>query len=226
MWHNQGMKWIITAISAVLVIVVAMIVAICALNPGWKGFTNDSTYGDGEFNGLDEYDGLSVGYRQKYNEAVAMLDVNGISELGDYLIVVDVSEQKEYVYTGEGSFIDVYKISTGTNSVFVGNHEESEEDSGEEEEKSEYEDRTMGPSVWRVVSKRESGMAPLYGARLMMLDRFVGGNWIRTEVALHGTNTPEILGTPESLGCVYHDNVDIIALYDLIAIGTYVVAIE
>ena len=59
-----------------------------------------------------------------------------------------------------------------------------------------------------------------------MMDRYVGGQWTETSVALHGTNEPEKIGTPFTLGCVYHNNADIIALFDILEIGTYVVAIE
>lgn len=226
------MKWrniLLTIGVLVLVGLIGLLWYVVAEAPEWDKFSDGqySDYGVYQMDTWEEPEVLS--YTQKYAEALEMLDDAGVDLTSDYLVVVDISEQREYIYEKGGTFVDMYKVATGADSVYVPASTDSGSDVAELEEGQDqgaYQDRSMGPSIWRVVSRVESGLAPLYGARLMMLDRLYKGSWIKTNVALHGTDTPEILGTPESLGCVYHSNVDIIALYDLIAIGTYVVAIE
>lgn len=148
---------------------------------------------------------IGLTYQAKYDYAIDYLtSFLGDVELSDYVVVVDISEQKEYVFDKLGSFISSYGVSTGQEGT----------------------DREMTKSLWRVASKIGYEVAPLYGSRMMMLDRYVSGGWIETNVALHGTNEPDRIGTPFSLGCVYHNNADIIALFDILDIGTYVVAID
>jgi lipoprotein-anchoring transpeptidase ErfK/SrfK len=157
-------------------------------------------------------------YTEKYE--IAKTRVGNLT-LSDYLVVVDVSEQKEYVFTKEGILEESYRISTGGTHVYAGM---VVNENGETVAK--YENRAMGESVWKVSEKQSGNLGVIYGPRLMMLDKLVGVRWIATEVALHGTNTPELLGTPTSLGCVNHDNADIIELYDMLDIGTLVVSIR
>ncbi len=155
----------------------------------------------------DSVQNSSVGlvYQSKYDYAIDYLtSFLGNVERSNYVVVVDISEQKEYVFDKLGSLISSYRVSTGQGGT----------------------DREMTKSLWRVASKIGYEVAPLYGSRMMMLDRYVSGVWIETNVALHGTNEPDRIGTPFSLGCVYHNNADIIALFDILEIGTYVVAIE
>lgn len=154
-------------------------------------------------------------YRAKYEKALALLgdDV----EVSSYLTVVDISEQKEYVFIQGGELVHIYRISTGSGSVPY---------QDEDTEETVFDDRTMTESVWRVSLKRDWGLSAFYGPRLLMLDKRVDGNWISTNIALHGTNQPDSLGSPFTLGCVYHKNTDIIQLYDLLEEGDYVVAIE
>lgn len=183
-----------------------------------------------ENNGEEDSDGTDISseeeevslesslYSEKFDAALVEL---GGMEVTDYLVVVDISEQKEYLFTNEGEFVDMYRIATGATSVYAGTEVNADGVSVPV-----YENRAMGVSVWRVSVKRDYNLEPLYGPRLMWLEKRVGNGWMETEVALHGTNTPEILGTPSSLGCIYHENADIIELYELLDVGTLVVAIE
>jgi lipoprotein-anchoring transpeptidase ErfK/SrfK len=157
-------------------------------------------------------------YQEKYHEALRLL---GTLPLTEYLVVVDISEQREYLFEKGGSFIQMYTVSTGGTRVKVGT-----EVNDQGVTVPVYANRAMGESVWRISEKLEGNLSPIYGPRLMMLDRLTRSGWIQTDVALHGTNEPEILGTPQSLGCVYHDNADIIPLYDMLAVGTLVVSIK
>jgi hypothetical protein len=224
-WRNI----LLTAGIVILLMAIGFMVYAAFQAPRWEEISTKQ-YGDIGSYTLDAWEEPeALSYEPKYDEAVEMLDDAGIELSGDYLIVVDISEQREYIYETGGTFVDMYTVATGADSVYVPASTDSGSDVAELEDGQDqgvYQDRSMGPSIWRVVSRVESGLAPLYGARLMMLDRLYKGKWIKTNVALHGTDTPEMLGTPESLGCVYHSNVDIIALYDLIDIGTYVVAVE
>ncbi len=170
-------------------------------------------------------DTVRIGYKEKFLHAKQQLDL----ELSQHLVVVDISEQKEYIFNKDGDILHIYRISTGRSDLFpVEVCDEVENDEGEEEEvcEQELESRQMGPSVWKVASKAKGEFAPTYGPRIMMLHKRVNGNWVRTQVALHGTDQPNLLGMPTSLGCIYHENVDIIELFEILEVGDYVVAIE
>jgi len=163
-----------------------------------------------------------ITYRQKFDEALDMLES---VDLTGSVVVVDISEQKEYIFIEDGTFVDVYKVSTGSADMMPVEGE-LECDDEDEDCEMEYVSREMGSSVWRVRNKLEGPFSSFYGARVMMLDRWMGYSWVGTSVALHGTNRPDLLGTPWSLGCVYHENADIIELYDLLEVGDLVIAIE
>lgn len=172
-------------------------------------------------------------YIKKYNDAVKYLNSTfGEGEWSsDYLVIVDISEQREYVYTNDGSLYGVYIVSTGSSSVPVtmeNTDVEAENNEGAEQEGSSisFEDRSWSKGVWRVRWKYDGDLSAIYGDRLLMLDRYNNGGWYSTNVALHGTNEPEKLGTPFSLGCVYHKNADIIQLYEILSVGDLVVALE
>lgn len=214
------MEKFMKVVVSVLAVIVVMLIASKVVSRGWSESEVDHyTY---EMDMYGEITSLSpLTYVQKYDSAVNLL--SEFENLSDYIVVVDVSEQREYVFSKDGEFIDMYTVSTGATSVYVGECPDDEEECDEEDL---YQDRSMGKSVWKVVSKVDSGLASMYGPRLMRLDRYLSGGWIQTLVALHGTNQPENIGTPFSLGCIYHNNADIIALYDLIDIGTFVVAID
>jgi hypothetical protein len=221
------MKWrnlILTAGILVLIILLGFLVCIAAEEPDWskietEPYTDDGFDEDAMFEaGLADVAALS--YDQKFDKAVSMLSEEGIEDLGEYLIVVDESEQKEYVYRANGDLERTYKISMKPKSL------DGAEDTEEGSDDGMADDVPEVLNIWKVVSKVDSDLIPLYGARLIKMDRRSEGEWITSGIALHGTNTPEILGTPESIGCVYHSNVDIIALYELIDIGTYVVVIR
>ncbi len=117
-------------------------------------------------------------------------------------LVVDVSEQTAYLQRKNGC--EIFTIATGD----------------------PRKGRAMSYTVWRVASKRDQGLTPLYGPRLLMLDRRTpSGIFVKTFIALHGTNQPEILGEPRSLGCIYFHNRDILGIYDLLKVGDLVATI-
>jgi hypothetical protein len=169
-----------------------------------------------------EYDALETpNYSSKFDKARKRLQ----REISENLVVVDISEQKEYLFNKDGKLLSIYKVSTGSSDP-VRTEVCVENDEGEEECEDEWDDRQMTPSVWKIRNKLSGEFAPLYGPRIMMLDKRVGETWMTTQVALHGTNQPDMLGVPSSLGCIYHKNVDIIELFEILEVGDYVVAVE
>ena len=120
-------------------------------------------------------------------------------------VIVDISEQTAYVYFKNDKTFKEFTISTG----------------GPQKQ------REMPEALWKITEKRDKGLTPLYGPRLLFLSRRLrNGQFIRTTIALHGTNTPQILGTPKSLGCVYFKNTDILKVYNTLQTGDIVLTIR
>lgn len=142
---------------------------------------------------------------KKYNLAKTRLAAAGLKPT-KMLIIVDISDQVDYVFE-DGELVAAYFIATGSKNRFDG-------------------DRSMTEAIWKIASKKSGGMAPLYGPRLMLLSKWSSGQWVASNIALHGTNEPEILGTPQSMGCIYHSNSDIKELYPLMSVGDIVVTIK
>ena len=71
-------------------------------------------------------------------------------------------------------------------------------------------------------------LKPIYGARLIYLDKYNDQTkqFIRTNKAFHGTNEPENIGKPTSMGCVYHYDHDIIDIYSFIPENTLVISVK
>lgn len=232
LWHNWDVKTRKIVIS-VLLVGVAFVVGLFVYSLLSEDDWEKQKISSGELNAnyplsysvsTDELD-----YSEKFTAAYELIkDL----DVGDYLVVVDISEQREYVYKIEGdikkaSAIDlerVYRISTGADQVKQECTEEDEEEECEDGYK--YVDRGMSQSVWQIRSKMEGPFGALYGPRVMMLNKKVSGGWTATNVALHGTDRPDLLGTPWSLGCVYHNNDDILELFEWLEIGDLVVAID
>lgn len=129
---------------------------------------------------------------------------NAPVKLNKNYIIVDISEQIAYTYI-QDTFHKQYIISSG-------------------DEKNP--DRKAYPSLWKISYYMDKDLTPLYGPCLLGLDVYRNGTWNATLRALHGTDTPEILGTPKSLGCIYFHNDDILEVCDLFSIGDFVINIE
>jgi hypothetical protein len=124
----------------------------------------------------------------------------------EWLIVVDRSEQIEYIFQNR-KFIKTYVVSTGSATRYS------------------Y-DATLPLGIWRIGQKVDSNLTEIYGPRLMYIEKWNGTEFVKTQKALHGTNEPENLGKATSLGCIYHSNEDITELYDWIPQGTLVITVE
>jgi uncharacterized membrane protein (UPF0182 family) len=122
-----------------------------------------------------------------------------------YISVVVLSEQRNYVFYKD-KFLKRYIVSTGS--------------------KDRYEDdRRLRTGIWRLQGRLDTGLKEMYGPRLIGMYYYnpYRKDWIKTMKAFHGTNEPENLGLPTSMGCVYHSNQDIVEIYDYIPDNTLVI---
>ena len=141
----------------------------------------------------------------KKMEALAVIDEkNAPVELNKNYIIIDISEQVAYLYIND-SFDRKYTIASGDEN---------------------NPDRKAYPNVWRISYYMDKDLTPLYGPCLLGLDVYRNGTWNSTLRALHGTDTPEILGTQKSLGCIYFHNDNILEVCDLYTVGDIVVNID
>jgi|GEM_PF-4291362 len=120
-------------------------------------------------------------------------------------VLVDISEQRAFLFDKDGKYEKMYRISTGNKA----------------------ENRDIGSALWKIIEKREKGLPSLYGPRLLLLARRnAKGVFVPTTIALHGTDMPNILGYPKSLGCVYFHNRDILEIYPKLEVNDYVITID
>ncbi|MBN1618069.1 L,D-transpeptidase, partial [Candidatus Dojkabacteria bacterium] len=226
LWHNKLMKvdlskffkfkwYLVFIILATLVLVLWSILYF--FSDEWNG-QNNLEYNAGALqisNRIypDEY-GF---YSSKLSLALDEIDDAGLEWSSESLVVVDISEQREYIFTDTGVLYGTYTISTGRSAVSLGTTDDGVE---------KTENRGWVPGVWRIYRKLDENVPAGYGPRIMFLERYSYNSWIRTSVALHGTNRPDLLGVPWSLGCVYHENAVIIELYEVLEVNDLVVAID
>jgi len=127
-----------------------------------------------------------------------------VKEDASFYVVVDVSENVEYVYKN-GQLIMKSPVSTGSAS--------------------RYEIPYYTPlGRWKIISRESSSGE--YGPYFLRLARWQEGGYVRTDIGLHGTNEPQFLGRPASHGCIRHDNRVITQLYKLLPVGTVVETVE
>ncbi|MCP4136354.1 MAG: L,D-transpeptidase [bacterium] len=126
-----------------------------------------------------------------------------------YIAVVVLLEQRNYIFH-QGKFVKSYVVATGSKTRFKG-------------------DRRMKPGTWwRLKGRMRKGLKPLYGPRLIRMQYYDTKKraFVKTKKAFHGTDEPEILGTPRSRGCVYHSNKDILEVYTMLPEHTLVLVTE
>ncbi len=217
LWHNcnvkTSMKILVNTIVLVFIGCISYFVVVQIQNriPAREQIVGHSVVSNVKSDSKFVSGDGSPSYTTKFEKAKQMLGSRQVTT--KYVVVVDISEQKDYIFTKDGKLSKTYRVSTGGGRTADGRFVED--------------GRTMDQSVWKVVSKRN--MVPtttIYGPKLMNLDRLENGTWITTNVALHGTNDEESIGLPISLGCVYHKNADIIELFGMLEMGTLVVMID
>ena len=126
----------------------------------------------------------------------------------DYMFIVEIDTQKNYLFYKD-TLIDVFDVSTGSKTRYKGNRE-------------------MKEAVWRLGARTSKNLQPIYGARLIYLEKYNGKKkrFIKTNKAFHGTNEPYNIGKPTSMGCVYHYDEDIIDLYAYIPEHSLVISVK
>ena len=129
---------------------------------------------------------------------------SGVS-MSDYVFIVDISSQKNYLFYKK-TLIEQFLVSTGSKNRYKGNRE-------------------MKAGIWRLTDRIKKNLAPIYGARLIYLEKYnpVTQTFIQTNKAFHGTNEPHNIGQPTSMGCVYHYDQDMIDLFEFIPRNTIVI---
>lgn len=142
---------------------------------------------------------------------------NTTGEKNPGTIVVDSAAMFLYFVEEGGNTVLRYEISPGqdvhqwTGTVFVGRKVEWPSWTPGNEA------RKMMPSLPATVS---GGPQNPLGARGIYLHDEHGKD---TEYRIHGTNEPEMIGQPVSLGCIRMYNIDAIDLYSRVKIGAKVV---
>lgn len=143
----------------------------------------------------------------KKDEALRVLEKKiNKEDLSNNFSIVDLSEQRNYLFK-DGRFYTWYKVATGGFLSY------------------DY-DARLWADVWKIRAEQYDGLAPIYGDCILHLNVRSGDQWVHTNRALHGTNTPDIIGTPKSLGCVYHYNEDILEVCEILGKGDIVITIE
>ena len=126
----------------------------------------------------------------------------------DYLFVVEISTQTNYLFHHK-VLIDQFPVSTGSKTRYKG-------------------DREMTEGLWRLGARVDRDLTPIYGARLIYLEKYdpKTKEFVKTNRAFHGTNEPHNIGTPTSMGCVYHLDDDIIHIYSTVPHHTLVLTVK
>jgi lipoprotein-anchoring transpeptidase ErfK/SrfK len=126
----------------------------------------------------------------------------------DYVFVVDIQDQTNYLFYKQ-TLVDQFSVSTGSKTRYKG-------------------DRTMPEGVWRLGQRMATGLAPIYGARLIYLEKYHSQKkqFFKTNKAFHGTNEPHLIGQPTSMGCVYHFDDDIVGIYSHIPDHSLVITVQ
>lgn len=134
------------------------------------------------------------------------LRVNSIKKQA-YRLVVDISENGEYLYSVEDGLrlIQTNPVSTGSAT--------------------RYDIPYYTPlGQWKIISKERS--SGVFGPYFLRLAKWDGSKYVRTSIGLHGTDEPELLGQPASKGCIRHENSVIVQLSKILPVGTEVLTVE
>jgi len=138
---------------------------------------------------------------KKVNDDVVLPSVLSAPDQG-YYVLLNVSQNWEKIFF-DGKILEENPISTGAPLRF-------------------------GPGAgtplgkFRIASKIVTNPQGEYGPYYLGLEKWENGDWVKTDIGLHGTNEPELIGQDASHGCVRHNNEVIARLANLLAIGTMV----
>ena len=126
----------------------------------------------------------------------------------DYMFIVAIDTQTNYLFY-KNTLINTFKVSTGSKTRYKGNRE-------------------MKEAVWRLGQRIENGLKPIYGARLIYMEKYRTDKkaFVKTNKAFHGTDEPYNIGQPTSMGCVYHYDEDIVDIYSFIPNHSLIVSVK
>lgn len=142
---------------------------------------------------------------KKVNDAVVLPSVLSTPSQG-YYVLINVSQNWEEVFL-DGKLLERNLVSSGSPARFG-----------------------FGAGTplgkFRIASKIATDPQGEYGPYYLGLEKWENGGWIRTDIGLHGTNEPGLIGQDASHGCVRHNNEVIARLANLLPIGTMVEIVE
>jgi peptidoglycan hydrolase-like protein with peptidoglycan-binding domain len=124
-------------------------------------------------------------------------------------VVVVKDEHRTFLFDAEGRLQSIFGNAVGARAT--------QTDTGLKKvnKKLGFADaRALGQKLWG---------GPVFGPRLIDLSWADGS---RSGEELHGTNAPTQLGEDVSHGCIRHDNVAIIALYEALQVGDWVAVVN
>lgn len=135
----------------------------------------------------------------------ATVDSPRINESG-YLLRINVLDNREEVFKN-GVLTEVNPVSTGAPERFG---------------------LKAGTPLgrFRIASKIATDPQGEFGPYFLGLQMWENKIWVKSEVGLHGTNEPQLIGQDASHGCIRHYNETIIRLANLLPIGTIVEMVE
>ena len=157
----------------------------------------------------------------------------------DSNIEISTAQQKLYLFV-EHELAQIYDISTsrfgignnaGSFRTPLGRHNIFQKIGAGELVGRVFWGRNPMPLVVPIVSSRPTKKDSRYiTTRILWLegreDGINKGGIVDTKnrfIYIHGTNMEGAIGSPDSFGCVYMKNQDIIELFDIVAVGTLVV---
>src|SRR3989339_900641 len=138
---------------------------------------------------------------KKINDDVVSFNVLSAPTQG-YYVLVNVSKNWEKIFL-DGKILEENPISSGSPSRFG-----------------------FGAGTplgkFRIASKIATNPQGEYGPYYLGLEKWENGVWVKTDIGLHGTNEPGLLGQDASHGCIRHNNETISRLANLLSTGTMV----
>lgn len=164
-------------------------------------------------------------------------------EDGKDVLLIDGQEQMMYLASEEGGSLRVsrvYPVSTsrrgfgnrfGSGKTPLGIHMIKEKYGGDAPVGAVFRDRSYTGRIARISDYKPGSPGKPWGrrkvlmtSRLMWLDgaEESNRNTLYRNIYIHGTSDESSIGLPHSHGCIRMKNCDVVELYDLVDVGTYV----
>ncbi len=150
-------------------------------------------------------------------------------------LIVDGEDQKMYLVDGHNGFRinNAYDVSTGkagfgyesgSGKTPTGIHRIKEKYGDDAQIGTIFKGRQNTGRIAKIYESEYDSPADFLTSRIMWLDGCdeQNSNTHSRLIYIHGTSEEGLIGTPASHGCIRMKNRDVIELYDLVDIGTYV----